>query len=122
MKYNGCKYECMIDGNNRLYNGVQTAKEVIPKPLPDNEVLFDEFPLNTNGGIDYVWDGKELKYDPLPVAEAISESVSKPVDTYSTEINITPDVDSRIMNLEQAVNSISDTLSKLLSKVEALSN
>ena len=37
----------------------------MPKELLPNTVVFDDFPDNTNGGADYVWDGERLVYDPL---------------------------------------------------------
>lgn len=60
----GYKYKCKICSDGRLYDGGWIHESVIPNPLPYNEVLFDEFPENSNGGADYVWNGETLTYQP----------------------------------------------------------
>lgn len=64
MKYDGFKWKCKICSDGRLYNGAWVHESIIPKSLPYNEVLFNEFPENTNGGADYLWNGEELIYSP----------------------------------------------------------
>ena len=54
---------CPDDG--RLYDGYWVNAQYMPKELLPNTVVFDDFPDNTNGGVDYVWDGERLVYDPL---------------------------------------------------------
>ncbi|MCI6210213.1 MAG: hypothetical protein MR633_03740 [Faecalibacterium prausnitzii] len=69
MKKDGYKFKCKICSDGRLYEGGWAHESVIPDPLPFNEVLFDEFPETSNGGADYVWDGKILTYSPAAVEE-----------------------------------------------------
>lgn len=69
MKKQDYFYQCKIDPTGRLYYGSWTHKSVLPKQLPEDEVLFEEFPDNTNGGRDYLWDGTKLTYSPLPEQE-----------------------------------------------------
>lgn len=64
MKKDGYLYQCMIDVDGRLSNGVWAKTKGIPFPLPDWIVVFEEFPSNTNGGNDYIWDGETLTYSP----------------------------------------------------------
>lgn len=59
-------YKCKIDETGRLYYGAWIHKSVLPHPIPENEVAFEKFPDNTNGGADYLWDGQTLTYAPLP--------------------------------------------------------
>ena len=66
MKKAGYLYQCTIGPDGRIKNGSWTLKSAVPKDLPTDEMLFEDFPPNSNGGADYVWDGQELKYDPLP--------------------------------------------------------
>ena len=69
MKKKDYFYQCKIDSTGRLYYGSWTHKSVLPKQLPDNEVLFEEFPDDGGSGENYLWDGKALTYAPLPEKE-----------------------------------------------------
>lgn len=69
MKKENYLYQCKILPNGRLYAGAWTHKKIVPKKLPDDEVVFEEFPECRNGGEDYVWDGQTLTYAPLPEPE-----------------------------------------------------
>lgn len=69
MKKKDYLYQCKIDPTGRLYYGSWTHKSVLPKQLPDNEVLFEEFPDDGGSGENYLWDGKTLTYAPLPAKE-----------------------------------------------------
>lgn len=73
MKKDGYLYQCMIDVDGRLSNGVWAKTKGVPFPLPDGVVVFDEFPANTNGGNDYIWDGKTLTFQPLAEPQDESE-------------------------------------------------
>lgn len=66
MKKKDYLYKCKIDETGRLYYGVWIHKSVMPYPMPEDEVAFEDFPDNTNGGADYLWDGQTLTYAPLP--------------------------------------------------------
>lgn len=70
MQKQGYKYKCKICSDGRLYEGGWIHKSVIPAPLPYNEVLFDDFPENTNGGADYLWDGESLILSPAAPEES----------------------------------------------------
>lgn len=76
MKKDGYLYQCMIDVDGRLSNGVWAKTKGVPFPLPDGVVVFDEFPSNTNGGSDYIWNGETLAFQPL--AEPESEPKAEP--------------------------------------------
>lgn len=69
MKKDGYLYQCEICSDGRLRNGVWAKAKGVPDPLPPNTVTFAEFPDNTNGGCDYLWDGKSLAYSPAASAE-----------------------------------------------------
>lgn len=73
MKKEGYVYQCKICSDGRLYNGVWSVSSGVPHPLPENVVVFDEFPSNINGGSDYLWDGKTLTYSPAEKTEEGSE-------------------------------------------------
>jgi len=73
MKKAGYLYQCKICSDGRLYNGVWALATGIPDPLPENTVVFKEFPSNGNGGADYVWDGKTLTYSPAEKTEESPE-------------------------------------------------
>lgn len=67
MEINGIKMKwiCRIcPDNGRLYNGSWISEKAIPAELWPNTVVFDDFPSNTNGGCDYIWDGEALTYSP----------------------------------------------------------
>ena len=64
MEKEGYVYQCKVCTDGRLYNGVWALKSGVPDPLPENVIVFAEFPSNTNGGSDYLWDGKQLHYSP----------------------------------------------------------
>lgn len=66
MKKEGYLYQCLVGADGRIKNGSWTLKSVVPKKLQPDELVFEDFPPNSNGGADYVWDGQTLKYDPLP--------------------------------------------------------
>lgn len=66
MKKQDYFYQCKIDETGRLYYGAWIHKSVLPHPMPEDEVTFEEFPENANGGADYLWDGQTLTYAPLP--------------------------------------------------------
>lgn len=66
----GYKYKCKICSDGRLYDGGWIHESVVPRPLPFNEMIFDDFPENANGGSDYLWNGVKLLYDPQPVEDA----------------------------------------------------
>ena len=66
MKNDGYLYQCTVCPDWRIKNGGWTLKSVIPKELPLNQLLFEDFPANSNGGNDYIWDGQNLTFDPLP--------------------------------------------------------
>lgn len=72
MRVNGFKWKCKIGPDGRLGEGAWFSERIIPRDLPADELLFEEFPDTTNGGADYVWDGKELHYVPLPPEEKAS--------------------------------------------------
>lgn len=76
MKYDGMKWKCKICADGRLYNGAWIHESILPKPLPYNEVAFDEFPETTNGGADYIWNGEALLYSPVEQAEQPEEEVT----------------------------------------------
>lgn len=78
MKYEGFQWKCKICSDGRLYDGAWIHKSIIPNPLPYNEVLFDEFPENTNCGADYLWDGETLTYSPAeqPAPQSEEEEVT----------------------------------------------
>lgn len=59
-------YQCTVCPDGRIKNGGWTLKSVIPKTLPPDQMLFEDFPANSNGGNDYIWDGQNLTFDPLP--------------------------------------------------------
>lgn len=65
MKKDGYLYQCMIDSDGRIFNGVWANAKGVPSPLPDGVVVFEEFPSNTNGGNDYIWNGETLVFNPL---------------------------------------------------------
>ena len=44
MKKEGYVYQCKICSDGRLYNGVWSVASGVPHPLPENVVVFDEFP------------------------------------------------------------------------------
>ena len=44
MKVPGCKFMCKVCSDGRIYSGGWGVEEVIPNPLPDNCMVFDEFP------------------------------------------------------------------------------
>lgn len=77
MKKDGYLYQCMIDADGRLSNGVWAKTKGVPFPLPDGVVVFEEFPANTNGGNDYIWDGETLTFQPMEEPEA-SEPEAEP--------------------------------------------
>lgn len=66
MKKDGYLYQCTVCPDGRIKNGGWTLKSVIPKTLPPDQMLFEDFPANSKGGNDYIWDGKKLTFDPLP--------------------------------------------------------
>ena len=76
MKKDGYLYQCMIDVDGRLSNGVWAKTKGVPFPLPDGVVVFEEFPSNINGGNDYIWDGETLTFQPLvePQEEGAAKS------------------------------------------------
>lgn len=66
MKVPGCKFMCKVCSDGRIYSGGWGVEDVIPNPLPDNCMVFDEFPEDwEDGGSHYVWDGEKLVYSPL---------------------------------------------------------
>lgn len=66
MKVPGYKFMCKVCSDGRIYSGGWGAEEVIPDPLPDNCMVFDEFPDDwEDGGSHYVWDGEKPVYRPL---------------------------------------------------------
>ncbi len=69
MKYEGFKWKCKISADGRLYNGAWIHESVMPDPLPEDEITFDEFPETDNGGADYIWDGETLTYSPQEASE-----------------------------------------------------
>lgn len=69
MKKDGYLYQCTMGEDGRIKNGSWTLKSAVPKNLPPTELLFEDFPPNSNGGADYVWDGNTLKYSPLSESE-----------------------------------------------------
>lgn len=77
MKKDGYLYQCMIDVDGRLSNGVWAKTKGVPFPLPDGVVVFEEFPTNTNGGNDYIWDGENLIFQPLPEPETEPQNESE---------------------------------------------
>jgi len=83
MKKDGYLYQCMIDVDGRLSNGVWAKKKGVPFPLPDGVVVFEEFPSNTNGGNDYIWDGETLTFQPLvePQEEGAAKSEESDSET-----------------------------------------
>ena len=83
MKKDGYFYQCMIDVDGRLSNGVWAKKNGVPFPLPDGVVVFEEFPSNTNGGNDYIWDGEALTFQPLvePQEEGAAKSEESDSET-----------------------------------------
>lgn len=66
MKKEGYLYQCTVCPDGRIKNGGWTLKSVIPKTLPPDQLLFEDFPANSNGGNDYIWDGQNLIFSPLP--------------------------------------------------------
>ncbi len=66
MKKEGYLYRCTVEPDGRIKNGGWGLKNVIPKSLPSNQMLFEDFPANSNGGNDYIWDGRNLIFSPLP--------------------------------------------------------
>lgn len=66
MKKEGYLYQCTVCPDGRIKNGGWTLKSVIPKTLPPDQLLFEDFPANSNGGSDYIWDGQNLIFSPLP--------------------------------------------------------
>lgn len=83
MKKDGYLYQCMIDVDGRLSNGVWAKANGVPSPLPVGVVVFDEFPANTNGGNDYIWDGETLTFQPLvePQEEGAAKSEESDSET-----------------------------------------
>lgn len=59
------KWKCKISSDGRLYNGVWINESVIPDPLPNDEIVFDNFQDDKKGGNDYIWNGKSLVYSPI---------------------------------------------------------
>lgn len=76
MRCEGLKWKCKICSDGRLYGGAWINETVVPDPLPFNEVLFDEFPENDNGGCDYIWDGEKLTYSPAETASEETNDVN----------------------------------------------
>ena len=66
MKKDGYLYQCTVCPDGRIKTGGWTPKSVIPKTLPSDQLLFEDFPANSNGGNDYIWDGQNLIFSPLP--------------------------------------------------------
>lgn len=83
MKKDGYLYQCMIDSDGRISNGVWAKTKGVPFPLPDGVVVFDEFPSNINGGNDYIWDGETLTFQPLvePQGEGAAKSEESDSET-----------------------------------------
>ena len=66
MKKKDFVYQCKVKPDGRLYYGSWTHKSILPRPLPENELIFEEVPDTIGGGDDYIWNGEELIYSPLP--------------------------------------------------------
>ena len=65
MKMANCFYQCKVKPDGRVYYGSWTHKSVLPHPLPEDELLFEEVPDDIGGGDAYIWDGEKLVYSPL---------------------------------------------------------
>lgn len=70
MKEARCKFLCKVCSDGRIYSGGWTANEIIPNPLPDGYMAFEDFPDDwEDGGSHYVWDGEKLVYSPLTLEQ-----------------------------------------------------
>ena len=59
------KWKCKISSDGRLYNGVWINESVIPDPLPNDEIVIDNFQDDKKGGNDYIWNAQSLVYSPI---------------------------------------------------------
>ncbi len=75
MKVPGMLFYCKLCSDGRIYSGGWTLKEVVPNPLPDGYLAFEEFPEDqTDGGSHYVWNGETLVYNPVEKPSTESDS------------------------------------------------
>jgi hypothetical protein len=79
------KFKCKVNSDGRLYGGGWCHESVIPNPLPPDEILFDDLSGMTEGFYtDYLWDGANLIYSPVPKVE---EPVNTETETVFTQTN-----------------------------------
>lgn len=90
MKKDGYMYQCTVDPDGRLHNGVWAKETGVPHPLPPGVVVFEKFPSNQNGGQDYLWDGKTLTYSPAPQPDStLSAESAVQIEDDGTEVTYT---------------------------------
>lgn len=79
------KFKCKVASDGRLYDGGWCHESVIPNPLPSDEILFDDLSGMAEGFYtDYLWDGINLIYSPIPT---VDEPVASETETVFTQTN-----------------------------------
>lgn len=68
MKKERYKYYCKVHPDGRLYCGGWAYQGIIPNPVPEGYLVFDEFPDETDGS-DYIFQNGELVYSPQATDE-----------------------------------------------------
>lgn len=75
MKKERYKYYCKVHPDGRLYCGGWAYQGIIPNPVPEGYLVFDEFPDETDGS-DYIFQNGELVYSPQATDETNEEEVT----------------------------------------------
>ena len=80
------KFKCKVASDGRLYGGGWCHESVIPNPLPPDEILFDDLSGMTEGFYtDYLWDGINLIYSPIPTVDEPAVIETETVFTQTNE-------------------------------------